>query len=297
MMSRLEYLGHTVNFKTTRKSYKQKKQLKNDPSEWQIFENTHEAIIDEEVFKIVQKIREGKRKPARLGEMCVLSGIMYCGDCGNKMYNVRCQGWDHSKEYFTCATYRKQRGGCSSHQVRTEVVEKLLLQSLKELIRYASEYESEFVEMVLQKTQKARNAELREKKRDYDQSKARIAELDQIMQRLYEDNISGKISDERFIKLTETYENEQRQLQIKLTTLEKYLADAQGKTVNLKTFLQYVQKYTNLEQLDAEVIRTFVEKVIVYEREPGKKRRGVRLKIIYNCIGEIKIAKPPEKTT
>ena len=151
--------------------------------------------------------------------------------------------------------------------------------------------------MVLQKTQKARNAELREKKRDYDQSKARIAELDQIMQRLYEDNISGKISDERFIKLTETYENEQRQLQIKITTLEKYLADAQGKTVNLKTFLQYVQKYTNLEQLDAEVIRTFVEKVIVYEREPGKKRRGVRLKIIYNCIGEIKIAKPPEKTT
>ena len=296
MMSRLEYLGHTVNFKTTRKSYKQKKQLKNDPSEWQIFENTHEAIIDEEVFKIVQKIREGKRKPARLGELCVLSGIMYCGDCGNKMYNVRCQGWDHSKEYFTCATYRKQRGGCSSHQVRTEVVEKLLLQSLKELIRYASEYESEFVEMVLQKTQKARNAELREKKREYDQSKARIAELDQIMQRLYEDNISGKISDERFIKLTETYENEQHQLQIKITTLEKYLTDAQGKTVNLKTFLQYVQKYTNLEQLDAEVIRTFVEKVIVYEREPGKKRRGVRLKIVYNCIGEIKIAKPPEKT-
>lgn len=212
------------------------------------------------------------------------------------MYNVRCQGWDHSKEYFTCATYRKQRGGCSSHQVRTEVVEKLLLQSLKELIRYASEYESEFVDMVLQKTQKARNAELREKKREYDQSKTRIAELDQIMQRLYEDNISGKISDERFIKLTETYENEQRQLQIKLTTLEKYLADAQGKTVNLKTFLQYVQKYTNLEQLDAEVIRTFVEKVIVYEREPGKKRRRVRLKIVYNCIGEIKIAKPPEKT-
>lgn len=104
------------------------------------------------------------------------------------MYNVRCQGWDHSKEYFTCATYRKQRGGCFSHQVRTEVVEKLLLQSLKELIRYASEYESEFVDMVLQKTQKARNAELRENKREYDQSKTRIAELDQIMQRLYEDN-------------------------------------------------------------------------------------------------------------
>ena len=209
LLARQEYLGHTVNFKTRRKSYKQKKQLHNDPSEWQIFENTHEAIIDEETFATVQRIREGKRRPTRMGEMHMLSGLIFCGDCGNKMYHVRCQGWDHSKEYFTCATYRKQRGGCTSHQIRTEVIEQIVLAQLQSILRFASDHEAEFTEMVMQRSQKARSTELREKKKEYEQGKARIAKLDEIMQRLYEDNISGKISDERFAKLSETYEAEQ----------------------------------------------------------------------------------------
>ena len=288
MLSRQEYLGHTVNFKTKRKSYKQKKQLKNDPSEWQIFENTHEAIIDEETFAIVQRIREGKRRPTRMGEMHMLSGLVFCGDCGNKMYHVRCKGWDHSQEYFTCATYRKQRGGCTSHQIKTEAIEQIVLAQLQSIIRFASEREGEFTEMVMQRSQKARSTELRDKKKEYDQSKARAAKLDQIMQRLYEDNISGKISDERFAKLSETYEAEQKQLIARIAELDTFFAKDQEQAVNLKTFMQHVKRYINLDHLDAEVLRTFIKRIVIMDTMPGKKGKGIEVKIEYTIDGEYK---------
>lgn len=151
MLSRQEYLGHTVNFKTYRKSYKQKKQLKNDPSKWQIFENTHEAIIDQETFDIVQRIRNGKRRRTPMGEMPMLSGMLFCADCGAKMYQVRCRGWDHSKEHFVCATYRKVKGGCSSHQIHNVVIEEILLDGIREITAFARENEDEFVEIVAKK--------------------------------------------------------------------------------------------------------------------------------------------------
>ncbi|MCD7891831.1 MAG: recombinase family protein [Ruminococcus sp.] len=116
LLSRQEYLGHTVNFKTYRKSYKQKKQLHNDPSEWQIFENTHPAIIDQETFDIVQRIRDGRRRLTPMGEMPILSGMLFCADCGAKLYQVRHRGWTHEQEHFVCATYRKVKGGCTSHR-------------------------------------------------------------------------------------------------------------------------------------------------------------------------------------
>ena len=148
ILTRQEYLGHTVNFKTKRKSYKQKKQLKNNPSEWQIFRNTHDAIIDEETFKTVQRIRDGRRKVSRLGDMGILSGMMFCADCDNKLYQVRGKGWEHDKEYFVCATYRKVKGGCSSHQIRNVVVEQLLLQNLQRVTAFARGHEDEFLQLI-----------------------------------------------------------------------------------------------------------------------------------------------------
>jgi site-specific DNA recombinase len=145
MLSRQEYLGHTVNFKTYRKSYKQKKQLKTDPSEWQIFENTHEAIIDQDTFDIVQRIRDGRRRWTPMGEMPILSGMLFCADCGAKLYQVRGRGWEHDKEYFVCATYRKVKGGCSSHQIRNVVVEELLLDGIRQITAFARAHEDEFV--------------------------------------------------------------------------------------------------------------------------------------------------------
>ena len=286
MLSRQEYLGHTVNFKTYRKSYKQKKQMKNDPSEWMIFKNTHEAIIEESVFEVVQRIRDGRRRLTPMGEMPLLSGMMFCADCGNKLYQVRGRGWEHEKEYFVCATYRKIKGGCSSHQIRNAIVEELLLDGISRVTAFARDCEDEFVEMVTKKTRSELDKSMRDSRRELEQAQARIAKLDEIIQRLYEDNIEGKISDERFTKMTANYEAEQQTLEKRVTELKSIMTEEKESALNVDHFLTLVRKYTDIKELTAEIIREFVEKIYVYKAERIDGRRVQRIKIVWNCIGE-----------
>lgn len=296
ILTRQEYLGHTVNFKTKRKSYKQKKQLKNNPSEWQIFRNTHDAIIDEETFKTVQRIRDGRRKVSRLGDMGILSGMMFCADCDNKLYQVRGKGWEHDKEYFVCATYRKVKGGCSSHQIRNVVVEQLLLQNLQRVTAFARGHEDEFLQLITNNFEKELNKELRDCRKEFDQAKARISKLDTIIQRLYEDNVEGKISDERFMKMSTTYASEQKELNARVTALRYFIDHAKEKSLNAEHFLSLVRKYTDIKELDAEIIREFVEKIIVFKAEKIDGHRVQRIQIIYNCIGAVELPSKHEKT-
>ena len=287
MLSRPEYLGHTVNFKTYRKSYKQKKQLKNDPSEWQIFENTHEAIIDQETFDIVQRIRDGRRRVTPMGEMPILSGMVFCGDCGAKLYQVRHRGWEHSKEYMVCATYRKRgKDMCTSHQIRNCVIEDFLLDGIKNLTAYVREHENEFLEMVTKKNRADSDQHLHKIQRELEQSESRIKKLDLIIQRLYEDNIEGKISDDRFVKMSENYENEQMQLESQTNELRKEIANEQNNSANADSFLKLVHKYTDIQELNAEIIREFVEKIYVYKAEKVDGKKIQCLKIVWNCIGD-----------
>lgn len=294
MLSRQEYLGHTVNFKTYRKSYKQKKQMKNDPSEWMVFENTHDAIIEEPVFEVVQKIRDGRRRLTPMGEMPILSGMLFCADCGNKLYQVRHRGWEHDKEHFVCATYRKIKGGCSSHQIRNVVVEELLLDGIRRVTAFARDHENEFVEMVTKKTRIELDKSMRDGKRELEQSQARIKKLDEIIQRLYEDNIEGKISDERFAKMTANYEAEQHTLESRVMELKSTMTTEKESALGVDHFLTLVRKYTDIKELTAEIIREFVEKIYVYKAERIDGRRVQRIKIVWNCIGEFE---PPASTS
>ena len=287
LLTRVEYLGHTANFKTYRKSYKNKKQMHNDRSERQIFENTHEPIIDQETFDIVQKIRDGRRRLTPMGEMPILSGMLFCADCGTKLYQVRGRGWEHSKEYFVCATYRKQKGKCSSHQIRNVVIEQLLLDDIRRVTSYAREHEDEFVRLITQKSKQETERNLREGKKELEAAKARVTKIDGIIQRFYEDNIEGKVSDERFAKLTATYEAEQRQLEYRIVELQSFMANAKNESLGIDTFLSIVRRYTDIKELDAEIIRVFVEKILVYKAEKVDGHRVQRIKIIYNGIGEI----------
>lgn len=296
LLTRVEYLGHTANFKTYRKSYKNKKQMHNDRSEWQIFENSHEPIIDQETFDIVQKIRDGRRRLTPMGEMPILSGMLFCADCGAKLYQVRGRGWEHSKEYFVCATYRKQKGKCSSHQIRNVVIEQLLLDDIRRVTAYAREHEDEFVRLITQKSKQETERNLRESKKELEAAKARVTKLDGIIQRLYEDNIEGKVSDERFVKLTATYEAEQRQLEHRIAELQSFMANAKNESLGVDTFLSMVRRYTDIKELDAELIRVFVEKILVYKAEKVDGHRVQRIKIIYNGIGEIPTTPINEKT-
>ena len=259
------------------------------------FENTHDAIIDEETFKTVQRIRDGRRKVSRLGNMGILSGMMFCADCGNKLYQFRGKGWEHDKEYFVCATYRKVKGGYSSHQIRNVVVERLLLQDLHRVTAFAREHEDDFLQLITNNSEKELNRELKDSRKEYEQAKARINKLDTIIQRLYEDNVEGKISDERFIKMSATYESEQKELNARVTALQDFIDHAKEKSLNAEHFLSLVRKYTNIKELDAEIIREFVEKIIVFKAEKVDGHRTQRIQIIYNCIGAVEIPRKHEK--
>lgn len=281
----MEYLGHTVNFKTYRKSYKNKKQLYNDPSQWQIFENTHEAIIDQETFDIVQRIRDGRRRVTPMGEMPILSGMVFCADCGKKLYQVRGRNLPQ-KEYMVCSTYRKIKGGCSSHQIRNEVIEQILLDHFQALTAYARDHEADFVELITKKSQAELDRSLRDGKRELEQAQARIQKLDEIIQRLYEDNVEGKISDERFVKMSASYEEEQKGLESRVSELKKLIAAEKENSVNVDRFLSLVRKYTDVKELTAEIIREFVEKIYVHQSERIDGQKVQRIRIVWNCIGE-----------
>ena len=295
LLARQEYLGHTVNFRTYRKSYKQKKRCDRDPSEWLIFENTHEAIIDQETFDIVQRIRDGRRRVTPIGDMPVLSGMLFCADCGAKLYQVRNRGWTHDKEHFVCATYRKVKGGCTSHNIKNVAVEKLLLESIRWITGYAKSHEDEFVRMVMHKSQNELNKAIRSSRRELEQAQNRIRALDGIIQRLYEDNVGGKISDERFAKLSASYEEEQRTLESRTAEL-KCLIDAEKEgATNVEGFLGIVRKYMNLQELTAEIIREFVEKVYVHQAEKKDGKKLQRVRIVWNFIGELPMPIVPER--
>ena len=285
MLARQEYLGRTVNFKTHRKSYKQKKLLKNDPSQWAIFENTHEAIIDQETFDIVQRIREGRRRLTPMGEAPLLSGMLFCADCGKKLYLARTRN-NNQEPYYVCSTYRKRKGMCTSHQIRCAVVEALLLEGIREITSLAREREDEFVRLVMKKSRAESDRSLRENRRELEQAHSRIARLDGIIQRLYEDNLEGRISDERCARMASSYETEQRTLEARVAELRTLLADAQDKQVNIDRFLVLVRKYTDIQELTSEVLHEFVEKVYVHQTQRIDGQKVQRLQIVYNCIGE-----------
>lgn len=293
ILDKQEYLGHTINFKTRRKSYKIKKKIDNDPSEWKVFKNKHEAIIDEETFSTVQKIRNGKRRRTPLGEMPILSGMVYCADCGAKLYQVRSKDWNHDKEYMVCATYRKHgKHNCTSHQIRNTDIEKALLYMIQQVTSFARDYQDEFVEVVTKTNNKELDKKMREYRKELEQSQVRVSKLDFFIQRLYEDNVEGKVSDEQFIKMSSTYEKEQQTLSSRIIELTSIINDEQEKVVNTSSFLNLVKNYTNITKLDAEIIRTFIEKVYVYNVDEAQSRKTKKIKIVFNFIGEIKL---PEK--
>lgn len=291
ILSKQGYLGHIVNFKTRKKSFKCKKKINNAPSEWIIFKNVHEPIVDQETFDIVQRIRDGRRRLTPMGEMPVLSGMLFCANCGAKLYQVRARGWTHEQEHFVCATYRKIKGGCSSHQIHNVQVEEILLREIRKITAYAREHEDEFVELVTKQSEKELNQQLRNSHKELEQATTKITKLDTIIQRLYEDNIDGKISDEGFMKMPETYETEQKKLLKRKNELKSFIDQAKEQSLNVDLFLKVVRKYTDITEITGETIRSFVERIDVYkpEKVPGTRTKKQTICIHWNFIGAVDI--------
>lgn len=285
ILERMEYLGHTVNFKTHIKSYKQKKKIHNAPDQWKIFENTHEAIIDHETFDIVRKIRQGKKRPTKMGEMPMFSGLLYCADCGNKLTFHREVSQNTDKHNYYCGSYRKSPSSCTAHYIRNVVVEQIVLENLKEVISYVSAYEDEFIKSVTDTDLKERNKGLAKKKKRLLEIQTRIKELDKLFQRIYEDNINGKLSDERFMKLSKGYDTEQADLQKEQEQIQEEVSNGEEQAVNVDRFIAIVKKYTHITELTPEIVHEFIDKIIVHAPDKSSGHRLQEIEIIYNHIG------------
>jgi len=283
MLERIDYLGHTLNFRTTKQSYKSKKILLNDPEDWAVFENTHEPIIEESVFLIVQNLRKSKRRPTKMGDTDMFSGLMYCADCGGIMYHCRTKNFEKRQEYFSCSGYRKKRDCDSPHTIRNVVLEEIVLRNLREAIAYVSQYEAAFIREASDNSMREQDRELAAKKDALTKTEKRIAELDLIIKRLYEDNVTGKLTDERFVKLSRDYEREQDEQKAVIEATQRELKEQERSRTNVKSFIAATKKYTDLQELDATVLREFIDKIYVSAVDKNAKTREI--KIVYNFIG------------
>lgn len=292
MLEKIDYLGHTVNFKTHKKSYKSKKKLWNDPSEWVIFENTQPPIIQESVFLIVQNIRSSRRRPTKMGDMGIFSGLLYCAECGGKMYQCRATNFTEEQKYFICSTYRKGKELCTTHSIRNVILHEIVLRNLREAIQYVTQHEAEFIQEAADHSLHERDTEFTRKRDTLDKAERRIAELDNLFKRIYEDNVNGKLSDERFIKLSHDYELEQANLKSMAEVLSKDLKQQEKQKTNVQAFISTVKKYTDMQELDASVLREFIDRIEVSHTDKKSKTREIT--IVYNFIGAFDFAQAAE---
>ncbi len=288
-LERIEYLGHTVNFKTRKQSYKSKKKLWNDPSEWVIFENTQPPIIEESVFLIVQNIRRSRRRPTKMGDMGIFSGLLYCAECGGKMYQCRATNFTEEQKYFICSTYRKGKDLCTTHSIKNVVLHEIVLKNLREAIQYVTQHEAEFVQEAADSSLRERDAEFSRKRDTLAKAESRIVELDNIFKHLYEDNVTGKLSDDRFIKMSRDYEFEQENLKAMAAALRKELKQQEQQKNNVKAFVSTVKKYTDMQELDASVLREYIDHIEVSHVDKKSKTREIT--IVYNFIGAFDFAR------
>jgi DNA invertase Pin-like site-specific DNA recombinase len=281
------YLGHTVNFKTTNKSYKCKKKIELPKENWVIFENTQEPIIDQDTYDIVQRLRQNKRRLSKMGEMSVFSGLVYCADCGQKMYLCRCTTIKQ-KEYFNCSTYRKKsKRLCSSHQITVEAIEQIVLSDIRKVLAYTKNHKQELLEQLRSNAEIKTKQQLSAQRRELDESEKRSLTLDKLIQSLFEEKVKGNLTDERFCKLTSSYEQEQIVLNERIKKLRAELSEVSDKMDGIDRFMRLVNQYTDVPKLSPEIVKEFIYKVIVHQAEKLDGHRRQQVEIIYNCVGAV----------
>ena len=294
MLSVQEYCGDILNFKTYSKSYKNKKRLENDRENWAIFKDVHEPIIERAVFEQVQQKRGKMRKrQAKDGERSMFSGLLVCADCGSNLHFHFNQGNPEIK-YFNCSNYKGNRGTCgSTHYVRVDFLEQVVLGEIRRLTKYAGLYEDDFLKEVIGHSRQAEETERRLKEKALKSLLARDDELDGLFERIYEDNVSGKLSDDRFAKMSRRYEEEQKELSEKIKKLRSEIEKQSSRATSTDMFVSIVRKYTRARKLTPRMLNELVEKIEVYNAEKIDGEWVQRLRIHYNCVGEMNIPNEP----
>ena len=290
ILSLQEYCGDILNFKTYSKSYKNKKRIDNDRENWVVFQDVHEAIIERAVYEQVQQKR-GKIRKRRTnnGEHNMFSGLLVCADCGSNLHFHFNQGNPEIK-YFNCSNYKGNRGTCTStHYVRVDFLEEVALGEIRRLTKFASLYEDEFVKAVIGHSQQAEQTDRKLKEKELKTLLARDEELDGLFERIYEDNVSGKLSDDRFAKMSRRYEDEQKELAEKIKKLRSEIEKQSSRSMTTDMFIGLVRKYTRARKLTPRMLNELIEKIEVFNAEKIDGVWEQRLRIHYNCVGTIEI--------
>ena len=294
ILSLQEYCGDILNFKTYSKSYKNKKRLENDRENWIIFKDVHEPIIERSIFEQVQQKR-GKIRKRRTneGEHNMFSGLLVCADCGSNLHFHFNQGNPEIK-YFNCSNYKGNRGTCTStHYVRVDFLDQVVLGEIRRLTKFANLYEDEFLKAVIGHSQQAAETDRKLKEKELKSLLARDEELDGLFERIYEDNVSGKLSDDRFARMSRRYEDEQKELSEKIKKLRSEIEKQSSQAMTTDMFISLVRKYTRARKLTPRMLNELVEKIEVYNAEKIDSIWEQRLRIHYNCVGEITIPSMP----
>ena len=289
------YIGHLVSQKESTPSYKNHRKYIRPEEEWVIVENHHQPIIDKETFDIVQRLRANRRRPTKRGDMGVLSGLLYCADCNSTLAIAGAK--EGKYQYYVCSLNRNRKKHykteCSRHGIRRDDVEKLVLDNIIETVKFARENKGEFTERVHKTSNDDIEKAIKSKTAEFAKADRRIVELDKIIKRIYEDNVTGKLTDELFAKLLNDYTTEQKALTLTTNSLQTEIEELKGKTADLKNFLKLVERCSEIEELTAEIARTFIDKVIVREavlfpnpKSKGHQSRSQEIHILLNFIGE-----------
>ena len=288
ILSLQEYCGDILNFKTYSKSYKNKKRINNDRENWVVFKDVHEPIIDRAVWEQVQQKR-GTRRRRRTndGEKNMFSGLLVCADCGNNLHYHFNQGNPEIK-YFNCSNYKGNRGTCTStHYVRVDFLEQVVLGEIKRLTKFASHYEDDFVKAVMGSSQQSVALDRKLKEKELAALQARDEELDGLFERIYEDNVSGKLSDDRFSKMSRRYEEEQKEISERIKTLRAEMDKLSSKAVTADMFISTVRKYTRVKALTPRMLNELIDRIEVHQAEKIDGEWVQHLTIHYNCVGAI----------
>ena len=294
ILSKQEYCGDTVNFRYTTKSFKSKKKIERPREEWRIFENTHPAIICREVFDLVQELRQHRRRPTKSGIVSMFSGLLYCADCGEKLYYSVTNNYKREQAYFFCSAYRKNSDVCSAHYIREKVVAETVLESMQRVFFYVQMFEKQFAKKQMDRFGEEKRKELAEKRRTLNQAKKRITEIDDLIQKSYEDNAKGKLSDERYATMSMAYEEEQRQLKADVPEMERSLNAETDQIEGLQKFIDRVKRITQPLDLTSELVHEFIQKIVIHAPRYVDGQRVQMVDIHYNGVGIIRGLSPED---
>ncbi len=287
ILERPEYTGCTVNFKTYSKSHKLKKRLQNDPENQRIFPNTQPAIIEEKVFERVQELRANKRRPTKTGRQGLFSGLLYCADCGEKLYFCTTNSFTPKQEHYVCSNYKSNTGTCSAHFIREETLKLFVRQRIFDVTAMFIDDIQGFQKVVYQQRFTEAEKAVKRQKKELEQARKRITELDRIFKRIYEDDINGTISHERFLKLSSEYEAEQKELTAFVKTEQAAVDTYKQDRADFDSFAAIIRKYVGIRELTPTIVNEFVKKIIVHAPDKSTGHRRQRIEIVWNFIGEL----------